>query len=171
MKHDIAFGYRTPKRITHELKSAQKALKTSSGFRAPALSYTSQLFYILDKLGFHYDSSIPDHVAKTCYPFKIPDTQLWELPLTTPQDSTLFRDMNLSDTEAYRILYEKLTYVKEHRGVAVLLFHPGIIQKHFACYERLLSHLRKDNDVWQCTPTNLIEYLTKDTPSQSKPLK
>ena len=161
-KHDIAFGYRKDKRIEKELRLATKNLEKVkiNGFRAPALSYSKNLFKILSKLNFKYDSSIPDYKAETIFPFKIKNTKLWELPLTTPQDSELFRDRNLDNKKAYNLLTDKLKQIKKVQGTAILLFHPCIIQKRLDLYEELIKFIKKQQ-AWICTPNELVDFLDK----------
>ena len=162
LEHDIAFGFRDHATIRECIKSSLSKLGiTPRGFRAPALSYSRELLEVLHELGFSYDSSIPDRDLGLCYPYRIPGKRLWEIPVTTPQDSELIRDWNLSQDEAFKLLKSKIETIKRLHGVAVLLFHPCIIKKNVRLYEQLLEHINSLSDCWVTTPKELICHLEK----------
>jgi len=124
------------------------------GFRSPA---TVRAWELMPQLGFDYDSSSPDTdpfepVAGGCcswLPFFNED--LVELPLTMPQDFTLFVILGAEDERTW---VEKAELLRNRGGMVLLDTHPDyLLQEHIlAAYRRLLERLAPDAAGWQALP-------------------
>jgi hypothetical protein len=108
-------------------------------------------------LGFDYDSSYPDtdpfepQHGGCCslLPFFIDD--LVELPITLPQDHTIF--VILQDESEQRWI-EKTEVVRERGGMALLNVHPDYVltDERIGAYRRYLERYATDPDVWHAIP-------------------
>ena len=109
------------------------------GFRAPA---THRVWEWMPLLGFDYDSSYPDTdpyepIAGGCcswLPFF--NETLVELPITLPQDHTLFVVLGRGD----ELWHEKTEFLRERGGMALLITHPDYLveEEHLNAYRRFL---------------------------------
>ncbi len=130
------------------------------GFRSPA---TQRSWNLMPLLGFDYDSSYTDSAPHepqpggccTYLPFFIDD--LVELPLTLPQDHTLFDILGMTDGSLWQSKVEAL----RSRGAMVLLIvHPdyihcpGLLQ----AWEDLLDQLSADPDAWHALPREVAAW-------------
>jgi len=123
------------------------------GFRAPA---TQRVWEWMPVLGFDYDSSYPDTdpfepIAGGCctwLPFFNGD--LVELPITLPQDHTLFVILRRDD----RLWHEKADALRRRGGMALLITHPDYMlgDEHLAHYERFLRAYGDDATAWCALP-------------------
>jgi len=123
------------------------------GFRAPA---THRVWEWMPMLGFDYDSSYPDTdpfepVAGGCctwLPFFNGD--LVELPITLPQDHTLFVILRRGD----RLWHEKAEALRRRGGMALLITHPDYMldDERLVAYERFLRAYGDDPSVWAALP-------------------
>lgn len=124
------------------------------GFRSPA---TQRSWDLMPRLGFEYDSSYTDSAPHepqpggccTYLPFFIDD--LVELPLTLPQDHTLFDILGMTDGSLWQAKVETL----RARGAMVLMIAhpdyvhcPGMLQ----AWEDLLDQLAADPEAWHALP-------------------
>ena len=106
--------------------------------------------------GFDYDSSYPDTdpfepVAGGCctwLPFFNGD--LVELPITMPQDHTLFVILRRDG----RMWHEKADALRRRGGMALLITHPDYMldDAHLAYYERFLRTYGDDTTAWWALP-------------------
>jgi peptidoglycan/xylan/chitin deacetylase (PgdA/CDA1 family) len=129
----------------------------ATGFRAPA---TQRAWELIPELGFDYDSSYPDsdpyepQRGGCCswLPFFNRDTV--ELPITMPQDHTLFVILAQPDSAAW---LEKLELVRRAGGMALLITHPDYMldQGRLDAYARLLERAASDDDVWCALPRDI----------------
>lgn len=127
------------------------------GFRSPA---THRDWDLMPRLGFDYDSSYPDTDpfepqsggCCTWLPFFIRD--MVELPLTMPQDHTLFRILRQPDERAW---VQKASFLRAHSGLALLDTHPDYLadQQIFANYERFLERFAHDDRAWRALPAEV----------------
>lgn len=143
-EHDIALAYRSHKEIYRSIQKALDALPLLvRGYRSPALSSSEELYAVLHELNFVYDSSSMTRDpygggTGLCLPYLYPGHHVWEIPLTL-QDSTLFRDLCLSDAEALSATVELMKAVVEIGGVFVFNGHPGILKNHMEFYRLFLE--------------------------------
>lgn len=74
-----------------------------------------------------------------------------ELPLTLPQDHTLFEILQHKDIHVWQ---EKMDWILRHGGVAVLNIHPDYMlsDDRLALYRDLLVHIKSLQGVWHVQP-------------------
>ncbi len=124
------------------------------GFRSPA---TQRGWPLMSMLPFDYDSSYPDTDPYepqpggccTWYPYAIGD--LTELPLTLPQDHTLFVILGHSTAETW---IRKSEAIRDRGGMALLLTHPDYLHDAptLAPYRDLLTTFADDPSAWRALP-------------------
>jgi hypothetical protein len=161
--HDIALAYRSAKKIELVLSNAVKASGFQNpGFRSPALSMSAGLRTALGKVNISYDSSVSLYYKDlgSCFPYIFPETGVWELPLCL-QDDVLFRDLDLSQDEAYVLTKEFIEDVKRIGGVCVLNFHPALINAHLEFYRRVVNFLCLEEELLVTTGKQLVELMEK----------
>ena len=96
----------------------------ASGFRSPATYRNQEWFHLL---GFDYDSSVSDTAPFEPQPggcaslFPFPTGDLVELPITLPQDHTLFGVLGQTDAKTW---LAKLQLIRDANGMACVLSHP-----------------------------------------------
>jgi hypothetical protein len=121
------------------------------GFRSPA---TQRAWSLMPLLGFEYDASYTDTDPYepqpggccTYLPFFIDD--LVELPITVPQDHTLFEILLETDTGTW---LRKAEALRDRGGLALVLAHPDYARNsHMArAWQSLLEGLADDPTMWQ----------------------
>jgi hypothetical protein len=126
------------------------------GFRAPA---THRRWEWMPLLGFDYDSSYPDSdpyepMAGGCcswLPFFNEDQV--ELPVTLPQDHTLFVILRRDS----RVWTEKADHLRDRGGMALIIVHPDYMleDEPLAAYARFLDAYRHDGTVWKALPRDV----------------
>ena len=124
------------------------------GFRSPA---TQRSWELMPALGFDYDSSYPDtdpyepQPGGSCswLPYMIGD--MVELPITLPQDHTLFVILRLADAKVWA---DKISLLRQRGGMALLLTHPDYMGNEVAlrAYRGLLTAHVDDDTAWRALP-------------------
>ncbi|MGZ4399191.1 MAG: hypothetical protein ACXVZ1_12335 [Gaiellaceae bacterium] len=130
------------------------------GFRSPA---THRVWEWMPMLGFEYDSSSPDtdpfepQPGGCCSWLPFHNGELVELPLTLPQDHTLFVILRHADEGAW---IEKTAFLRERGGMALLNTHPDYMLDPgmVALYERFLRRFRDDETAWKPLPRELAAW-------------
>lgn len=130
------------------------------GFRSPS---TLRNAAWMTAMQFAYDSSFPDtdpyepQTGGCCsiWPYFLGN--MVELPLTLPQDHTLFEILQHRDIRVWR---EKMDWILEHGGVAVLNIHPDymLADDRLALYRDLLLHMRSLEGVWHVQPREAAQW-------------
>jgi hypothetical protein len=130
------------------------------GFRSPA---THREAAWMHELGCLYDSSFPDtdpfepQPGGCCsiWPFFFGD--LVELPITMPQDHTLFE--LLRDRSIARWV-QKSAWVAHNHGLVNVLVHPDYLldERTLELYEQLLVHLRALSGGWHALPREVASW-------------
>jgi hypothetical protein len=130
------------------------------GFRAPALHRTYEWMPLL---GFDYDSSYPDtdpYEPKaggclTWLPFL--NGELVELPVTLPQDHTVFVILRRPDEELWA---QKARYLRSRGGMVLLLTHPDYMleDQRLAAYRRFLDEFAGDATGWKALPREVSDW-------------
>jgi hypothetical protein len=130
------------------------------GFRSPA---THRDWELMPLLPFAYDSSYPDtdpfepRSGGCCslLPFFIEG--LVELPITLPQDHTLFTILRHCDESAW---IAKTDEIRRRQGMALLITHPDymIQEARVVAYGRFLQAYRDDTTAWRALPREVAEW-------------
>jgi hypothetical protein len=126
----------------------------ASGFRSAALHRDWEW---MQSLRFDYDSSWPDTDpfepqnggCCTWLPFFI--GRLVELPVTLPQDHTLFVIFRRQDETTW---VEKTQFLRHQGGLAMIDTHPDYLIDHriFSAYARFLDRFADDPTAWRALP-------------------
>lgn len=124
------------------------------GFRAPA---TQRDWDRMPLLGFSYDSSYADSdpyepMPGGCcslYPFFNGD--MVELPITMPQDHTIYAILGREDASLW---LTKAEHIRASGGIALVLTHPDYADdaNMVEAYRRLLEAHRDDPSAWHALP-------------------
>jgi hypothetical protein len=130
------------------------------GFRSPSTHRRWEWMQLLD---FDYDSSYTDTApyepqAGGCcswLPYLIGD--LVELPITLPQDHTLFELLGQQDESVW---VEKTELLRGRGGMALMVTHPDyMIDPHvLSSYRRFLEHFAHDDGSWKPLPREVASW-------------
>ncbi len=156
------------------------------GFRSPSMYHNLKW---IQELNIEYDSSTfdtdpfepqPDGVG-TIFPFLVKDslgnTRYVEMPYTMPQDFTLF--ILLGETDI-RIWKEKLDWIAQHEGMALLITHadymhfegtpPGPTEFPAALYGELLSYVKAkyNGQYWNPLPREMARFCRNNNDDASR---
>jgi hypothetical protein len=126
----------------------------ATGFRSPA---THRCWQSMPMLGFDYDSSYPDsdpfepQGGGCCTWLPFFNRGMVELPLTMPQDHTLFVILRHRDERAW---VEKAEFLRARGGMALIDTHPDYLTDRviFDAYRRLLERFADDPNAWYALP-------------------
>lgn len=138
---------------------------SASGFRSPATYRNPDWFKWMD---FEYDSSFSNSApcepqpggSATFYPYPIDD--LIELPITLPQDHTLFELLGHAD---HSMWIDGLERIRAAGGMACILTHPDPTPSYVGGsanlrhYASLLDHV-KEWGAWTPLPRDLARWWT-----------
>jgi hypothetical protein len=130
------------------------------GFRSPA---THRRWDWMPRLGFDYDSSYPDtdryepQPGGCCTVLPFFNEEMVELPITLPQDHTLFALLGHGDGELWR---EKVRHIRDHGGMALVLTHPDYASNPALAdaYRELISSVHRDPTLWHALPREVAEW-------------
>jgi peptidoglycan/xylan/chitin deacetylase (PgdA/CDA1 family) len=124
------------------------------GFRSPG---TLRSWELMPLLGFDYDSSYSDTApfepqpggCCSWLPYMI--EHLVELPITLPQDHTLFELLGHLDAAVW---LDKTRFLRDQGGMALILTHPDYIgnSRLLASYADFLDEFRDDETAWRALP-------------------
>jgi peptidoglycan/xylan/chitin deacetylase (PgdA/CDA1 family) len=130
------------------------------GFRSPATHRNAEWMPALACL---YDSSFPDAdpfepQPGGCYsiwPYFLGD--LVELPITMPQDHTLFEILR---EPSIRLWVEKADWIRRNHGLVNVIVHQDYMlsEDRLEHYEGLLAHLIAQPDGWHALPRDVAEW-------------
>jgi hypothetical protein len=124
------------------------------GFRAAAMHRNHEW---MRSLKFDYDSSCPDtdpfepQDGGCCSWLPYFNGKLVELPVTLPQDHTLFVILRHDDEYAW---IQKARFLRERGGLALIDTHPDYLvdDRIFSAYERFLDEFGSDESAWKALP-------------------
>jgi hypothetical protein len=127
------------------------------GFRSPA---THRQWDLMPMLGFDYDSSYPDtdpfepQGGGCCTWLPFFDQEMVELPLTMPQDHTMFVILRDRDETAW---VRKADFLRARGGMALIDTHPDYLRDaHIkSAYGRLIERYASDESAWKPLPRDL----------------
>jgi len=118
---------------------------------------------LMHRLGFDYDSSYSDTDPYepqpggccTYLPFFNRDTV--ELPITLPQDHTLFTILQHADASLW---LRKAEHIRERGGMVLVLTHPDYARDERLAkgYETLLDTFAGDDTVWHALPKEVATW-------------
>lgn len=130
------------------------------GFRSPA---TLRDWDAMPRMGFDYDSTYFDTSPYepqpggccTWLPYMIEG--LVELPITLPQDHTLFEILGALDADVW---LEKVRFLKAQHGMALVLTHPDYARNErlVNAYRTLLDEFADDDTAWKALPRDVSEW-------------
>ena len=130
------------------------------GFRSPA---TQRSWDLMPLLGFDYDSSYTDSAPHeprpggccTYLPFFIDD--LVELPITLPQDHTLFEVLGMTDGFLWR---SKVDALRSRGGLVLMIAHPDYVHcpGMLGAWVDLLDQLSADPGAWHALPREVAAW-------------
>ena len=160
LHHDGSL-FQSRKQFERQLPRIQECLREwgAVGFRSPA---THRNAAWMPELGAAYDSSFPDthpfdaQPGGCCsiFPYFLGDTV--ELPITLPQDHTLFELLGERDIALWR---RKASYIARCGGLVTVLVHPdyALDAERLRHYDELLSLLRGLGG-WHALPRNVAAW-------------
>ena len=139
----------------------------SVGFRAPA---THRVWDAMPTLGFDYDSSYPDTdpfeplAGGCCSWFPYTHGEMVELPITLPQDHTLYEILCVSALEQWR---SKADAIRERGGMALLITHPDymVAPERVEDYRGFLAHVSAP-DAWRALPRDVCAWWRRRAASE-----
>ena len=117
----------------------------------------------MPELGCLYDSSFPDTDpfepqpgrCGSIWPFFLGD--LVELPITMPQDHTLFEILGETSIRRWT---QKSSWVARNHGLVNVLVHPDYMlsDRRLDLYEQLLAHLKGLSGGWHALPCEVARW-------------
>lgn len=159
--HDRSL-FKSRKHFDRQLPRIHRLLEewNAVGFRSPATYRNADW---MPMLGCSYDSSFPDtdpfepQPGGCCsiFPFFLRD--LVEVPITMPQDHTLFEILR---EPSNRIWYDKAEWIVRHHGLITVLVHPDYIitDERLERYEQLLAFLAAQQNGWHALPREVAAW-------------
>lgn len=141
------------------------------GFRAPA---TQRRWEWMPLLGFNYDSSYPDtdpfepQAGGCCTWLPYHNGQMVELPITLPQDHTLFAVLGHTDE---RLWVDKAEELRRRGGMALVLTHPDYLleQPLLDAYVRVLRRFATDPTAWRALPREVEAWWRRRAATRLEP--
>lgn len=131
------------------------------GFRSPG---TQREWELMPRLGFEYDSSYTDtdpyepQPGGCCTYLPYLNQGMVELPITLPQDHTMFAVLQHPDADVW---LRKAHHVRERRGLVLVLTHPDYARddpRITEGYRKLLDEFRGDDTVWHALPRDVAAW-------------
>jgi hypothetical protein len=130
------------------------------GFRSPA---TQRVWEWMPELGFDYDSSYTDtdpyepQPGGCCSYLPYFNRDQVELPITLPQDHTLFTILQHTDGALW---IEKARHLRDRGGMALVLAHPdyAVEPRVAGAWSGLLEEFRDDDTAWQALPREVADW-------------
>jgi hypothetical protein len=130
------------------------------GFRSPA---TQRSWELMATMGFDYDSSYTDsdpyepQPGGCCTYLPFFNEALVELPITLPQDHTLFEILQHPDG---RLWVEKAREIRARHGMVLVLAHPDYARddRLLGAWRQLLDEFADDDTAWQALPREVAAW-------------
>jgi hypothetical protein len=143
----------------------------AAGFRSPA---TQRRWEWMPQLGFDYDSSYSDtdpyepQPGGCCSYLPYFNENMVELPITLPQDHTLFSILQHPDADVWM---SKADFLRERGGMALVLTHPDYASDPRAAegYRALLEGFRQDDSRWHALPREVAAWWRQRAGSAIRP--
>lgn len=151
-----------PRELPHRMPEIRRWAERweAAGFRSPA---THRDWAVMSALPFQYDSSSPDsdpfepQSGGCCSWLPFFNGPIVELPITMPQDHTLFVILGVRDGRSW---IDKAEHIRSRGGMALLITHPDYVDapSMVAAYEQLLAHFASDPGVWRPLPSEVAAW-------------
>jgi hypothetical protein len=130
------------------------------GFRSPG---TQRSWELMPRLGFEYDSSYPDtdpyepQPGGCCTYLPFFNEQMVELPITLPQDHTVFEILGHTDGDLWTT---KAREIRARGGMVLVLTHPDYARNGGVAlaWKQLLDEFADDDSVWQALPREVASW-------------
>jgi hypothetical protein len=130
------------------------------GFRSPA---TQRSWKLMPTVGFDYDSSYTDsdpyepQPGGCCTYLPFFNESMVELPITLPQDHTLFGILQYDDGEVW---LGKAREIRDRNGMVLVLTHPDYAgdQRIAKAWQQLLDEFEADETAWQALPREVAAW-------------
>jgi hypothetical protein len=143
----------------------------ASGFRSPA---THRAWDTMAGLPFEYDSSYPDtdpfepQPGGCCSWLPYFNGPLVELPITLPQDHTLFVILRRTGAATW---IDKSERIRAAGGMALLITHPDYLGQGpvAAAYTELLERFADDPTVWRALPVEVNRWWRRRAQTRVEP--
>jgi len=172
--HDHRIAYLCEVEIERQLALAGRFLAEFNcvGFRSPGFHRSESLFRLLDPI-IQYDMTLHDSYedltsptplfegCSTCFPYRIQETNILEIPTTLTEDITL-EMRGISPSGAFECQRNLLAEIRKRQGVANLLTHPephlSARPEWFHSYDLLLREIAQDRSAWVALPRELCRW-------------
>ncbi len=130
------------------------------GFRSPA---TQRHWELMPLMGFDYDSSYTDtdpyepQPGGCCTYLPFVNDGLVELPISLPQDHTLFEILGHSDGALW---VSKARELRDRHGMVLVLAHPDYARddRMLGAWRQLLAEFAGDETAWQALPREVARW-------------
>jgi hypothetical protein len=130
------------------------------GFRSPA---TQRAWDLMPRLGFDYDSSYTDtdpyepQPGGCCTYLPFFNERMVELPITLPQDHTVFQILQHTDGALWT---GKARDIRDRGGMVLVLAHPDYArdQRMALAWKQLLEEFAEDPTVWHALPREVAAW-------------
>jgi hypothetical protein len=130
------------------------------GFRSPS---TQRDWQLMPRLGFVYDSSYSDtdpyepQSGGCCTYLPFFNQSMIELPITLPQDHTLFCILQDAGADVW---IRKAQFLRERNGMALVLTHPDYARDPRVAggYRDLLEAFHGDDTAWRALPREVARW-------------
>jgi hypothetical protein len=130
------------------------------GFRSPS---TQRAWRLMPLLGFDYDSSYSDtdpyepQPGGCCTYLPYFNDDLVELPITLPQDHTLF---SILADQGGEVWLGKARQLRDRHGMALVLTHPDYARDPRLTdgYQALLAAFKDDDTLWRALPREAAQW-------------
>jgi hypothetical protein len=141
------------------------------GFRSPG---TQRSWDLMPRLGFDYDSSYPDtdpyepQPGGCCTYLPFFNEQMVELPITLPQDHTVFEILQHTDGALWT---GKARDIRARGGMVLALTHPDYARNEGVAlaWKQLLDEFADDDSVWQALPREVASWWRRRAESSLHP--
>ncbi len=133
---------------------------SASGFRSESTLRNADWMWRLDAL---YDSSFPDtdpyepKAGGCCSIWPYFFGNLIELPITLPQDHTLFDILRHTDISIWQ---EKATWIEKKGGCILIDIHPDYMKSadRLQLYDSFLSFMKSKSEIWHALPRDVAQW-------------
>jgi peptidoglycan/xylan/chitin deacetylase (PgdA/CDA1 family) len=161
LKHDGRL-FQSKRRFFSRLVKIQEYANAwgAAGFRSPSTLRNAEWMTAME---FEYDSSFPDtdpyepQPGGCCSPWPYFLGNMVELPLTMPQDHTLYEILKHTDLGVW---YEKVPWLEKVEGLVLINVHPDymISDGRLRQYEDFLSWMKEQSGMWNALPKDIAQW-------------